>query len=77
MRQRESRQFPEILNRLREGKHTDDDIRVLKTRLISERDPVYPVTAPHLFIEDKNGQKFNRKVYNRCSEEKFVITALD
>ena len=77
MRQRESRQFAEILNRLREGKHTDDDIRVLKTRLISERDPVYPVTAPHLFIEDKNVQKFNRKVYNRCSEEKFVITALD
>lgn len=77
MRQRESRQFAEILNRLREGKHTDDDIRVLKTRLVSEKDPAYPVTAPHLFIEDKNVQKFNRKVYNRCSEEKFVITALD
>ena len=77
MRQRESRQFAEILNSSREGKHTHDDIRVLKTRLISERDPVYPVTAPHLLIEDNKVQKFNRKIYNSCSEEKFVITALD
>jgi hypothetical protein len=34
MRQRESKQFAEILNRLREGKHTNEDISKLKERLI-------------------------------------------
>ena len=42
MRQRESRHFAEILNRLREGKHTDEDIEVLKGRLISTKDVNYP-----------------------------------
>ena len=50
MRQRDSRLFPEILNRLREGKHTEEDIRILKQRLISESDPNYPYHAPHLFL---------------------------
>ena len=30
MRQRESREFAQILNRLREGNHTQDDIAKLK-----------------------------------------------
>ena len=34
MRQRERKVFAEILNRLKEGKHTKDDILKLKERLI-------------------------------------------
>ena len=34
MRQRDSKVFAEILNRLREGKHTKNDILKLKKRLI-------------------------------------------
>ena len=36
MRQRESREFAQILNRWREGNHTQDDIAKLKERCISE-----------------------------------------
>lgn len=33
MRQRESKEFAEMLNRLREGKHTEQDIVNLKQRM--------------------------------------------
>lgn len=35
MRQRESKDFAELLNRLREGNHTKQDIQKLKQRIIS------------------------------------------
>jgi ATP-dependent exoDNAse (exonuclease V) alpha subunit len=35
MRQREDKDFAEILNRIREGKHTENDIRVLKERIFT------------------------------------------
>ena len=77
MRQRESRHFAEILNRLREGKHTDEDIEVLKGRLISTKDVNYPYHAPHLFIWNKKVEEFNRIVYNTSCEEKYSIVASD
>ena len=36
MRQRGSKIFAEILNRLREGKHTADDIAKIKERCVNE-----------------------------------------
>ena len=51
MRQRESRQFAEILNRLREGIQTDNDWNVLRTRMIDDSDPNYPRHAPHLLFK--------------------------
>ena len=77
MRQRESRLFAEILNRLREGKHTEEDITILKQRLICENDPNYPHHAPHLFYQNKKVEYFNKKVYDASHEEKFSIIASD
>ena len=50
MRQKESKIFAEILNRLREGKHTNEDIMKLKERLIVENSIDDPTDLPHLFI---------------------------
>ena len=55
-----SRLFAEILNRLREGKHTEEDLRILKQRLISESDGNYPHRAPHLFYQNKKVECFNK-----------------
>ena len=77
MRQRGSRHFAEILNRLREDKHTDEDIEVLKGRLISTKDVNYPYHAPHLFVRNKKVEEFNRKVYNTSCEEKYSVVASD
>ena len=45
MRQREDKDFAEILNRIREGKHTEADIDVLKKRILnlSSQHPDYPI----------------------------------
>ena len=77
MRQRDSRLFAEILNRLREGKHTEEDIRILKERLISENDANYPYEAPHLFYQNKKVERFNKRTFDASCEEKFSIIALD
>ena len=37
IRQKESKYYAQILNRLREGKHTNEDIMKLKERLIVEK----------------------------------------
>ena len=49
MHQRDSKLFAELLNKLREGKHTKSDISKLKERVIQE-DINNPIDAPHLFI---------------------------
>ena len=49
MRQQDSRIFAEVLNRVREGQHSPDDLDLLRTRTISTDSPDYPVSAQHLF----------------------------
>jgi hypothetical protein len=50
MQQRESKEFAEILNRLREGKHTSSDLKKLKERCVEESS--CPREAPRLFIQN-------------------------
>ena len=35
MRQKDDKEFAELLNRLREGKHSEEDIAILKQRLLN------------------------------------------
>ena len=77
MRQRESKVFAEILNRLREGKHTKEDILKLKERVITENSNDDPMDAPHLFIQNKKVNEFNERVHNAATGEKFAIKAVD
>ena len=37
MRQKDDKEFAELLNRLREGNHTQNDIEVLKERILKIR----------------------------------------
>ena len=77
MRQKESKVFAEILNRLREGKHTYDDIVKLKERSINENSIHDPMDVPHLFIQNQKVNEFNEKVHNAATGEKFSIKAVD
>ena len=61
MRQKESKIFAQILNRLREGKHTNEDIMKLKERLIVENSIDDPRGVPHLFIQNKKVNEFNKR----------------
>lgn len=50
MRQKGDQQFAEILNRIREGKHTHLDIKCIKQQEITTNHPDYDKAAPHIFI---------------------------
>lgn len=75
MRQRESKVFAEILNRLREGKQTPQDILIFKERVIEENS-VY-LDVPHLFIENCQVNAFNDRVHNSARGNKFTVQAQD
>ena len=77
MRQRDSKAFAEILNRLREGNHTPEDIAKLKQRCISENCPNYPLDIPHLFIQNSKVDEFNNKVHLAATGDKYNIRAID
>ena len=59
MRQRDSKVFAELLNRLREGKHTESDILN------------YPLHAPRLFIQNAKVDEFNARAHNAARGNKF------
>ena len=77
MRQRESKHFAEMLNRLREGKHTEKDIVNLKQRMIEVNSNNYPLDAPHLFTENDKVNKFNDRAHRSISGTKYTIKAHD
>jgi hypothetical protein len=74
MRQRESKLFAEILNRLREGKHTDTDIKI-KERCVDEEN--CPKEAPRLFIQNAMVDNYNETVYQSSKCAKYNIKAQD
>ncbi len=67
--------FAEILNRLREGKHTSSDLQKLKERCVEESN--CPREAPRLFIENAFVDNYNEKVFESLTENKYIIKAQD
>ena len=66
-----------MLNFLREGNHTSDDIAKLKQRCMSENSTNYPIDVPHLFIQNSKVDEFNNRVHMAATGDKHTIRALD
>ena len=49
MRQREDNQFAQLLCRVRTATCTEDDIKVLESRVITDDHPGYPQSALHVY----------------------------
>ena len=79
MRQREDKDFAEILNRIREGKHTEADIAVLKKRILnlSPQHPDYPINSTHLFSTNMAVDQHNHDIFHKSANEKVKIKAID
>ena len=79
MRQREDKDFAEILNRIREGKHTENDIRVLKERIftLTSENPEYPITSTHLFSTNMAVNEHNHEIFHKSTNEKVQVKAID
>ena len=75
MRQRESKVFAEILNRLREGKQTEDDIMKIKKGCTDDKN--CPRQAPRLFIQNAMVDDYNQTVYQTSTGNKYTINAHD
>ena len=77
MRQRESKHFAELLNKLREGNHSKEDIQKLKQRVISATNHEYSKDAPRVFIQNAKVNDFNARVHNALPGTKYSIKAHD
>ena len=79
MRQKDDSTFAELLNRIREGKHTDKDICLLKTRTISPENSSYQALKSelHLFPCNAAVDAHNTNVYNDATTMKVEIKCID
>ena len=79
MRQREDKHSAEILNRIRERKHAEADIAVLKKRIlnVNPQHPDYPINATHLFSTNMAVDQHNYVIFHKSTNEKVQIKAID
>ena len=77
MRQKDDIHFAQLLNRLREGLHTESDIDTLKTRLATQSDPNFPFKATHLMTTNRSVDLHNSQVFSSATTEKVIVTAAD
>lgn len=79
MRQKDDKLFAELLNRLREGKHSEQDIDCLKERVLhtAPRDETYPMETTHLFTTNALVNAHNNSMYAKCESDKCQVKAID
>ena len=79
MQRREDKYLAEILNCIQEGKHTDDDIRVLEERSLKlEPDhPDYPINSTHLFSTNMAVDEHNHEIFEKSTNQKVWVKAID
>ena len=79
MRQKDDKEFAQLLNRLREGKHSEDDITILKQRLLNVRpgQDNYPMTMAHLYTTNASVNDHNNALYTPTKADKAQIKAVD
>ena len=77
MRQADSKQFAELLNRLREGQHTPTDIQTLKSRTIKLDSSDYPYDVTHLMHKNDDVNTFNAQIILRSQNKVYTVNAKD
>jgi len=79
MRQKDDKEFAQLLNRLREGKHSEDDMTILKQRLLNVRpgQDNYPMTMAHLYTTNASVDAHNNALYTLSNADKAQIKAVD
>ena len=73
-RQGEDKTYGDLLNRLRVGAHTEEDVELLKTRIVPEDDPVLD-NALHIYGTNKKVNARNNAKLNDIPGELFTVKA--
>ena len=76
MRQKEDKRFAQLLNRLREGCQTTEDLDLLKSRVHNHENDC-PNDASRLYPCNYQVDAYNDQIYEGAKTEKVVIHALD
>jgi exonuclease III len=77
MRQKEDLRFAQLLNRLREGNQSSDDIKLLNDRTIQDDNQV-TMAMTHLFTRKLEVSNFNRRVFDEMHDvKKTIVEAID
>ena len=79
MRQKDDKHFAELLNRVREGKHTQRDINTLETRVCRD-DSCHNeslINITHVFPTNASVDSHNRAVFEKSTSCKARIKAID
>ena len=76
MRQKEDYDFAMILNRIRVGKHTKQDIQILNSRCFSEENEQQSCML-HLYPTNEAVNNYNKKCFGKSSTQKTSVNSLD
>ncbi|XP_071810917.1 uncharacterized protein [Apostichopus japonicus] len=76
MRQKDDKQFAELLNRLRKGIHTKADIDILQKRKVNQQEVINP-SVPRLFPSNKLVNAYNELTFQSSGREKLLVSAND
>ena len=76
MRQKDDHVFAQLLNRLREGNQTPDDLKLLNQRVIQNQSQC-PAEAPRLFPCNYQVDTYNDNIYHNAKTQKAIIHGLD
>ena len=79
MRQKDDKDFAELLNRLGEGKHNQNDIKVLKERTVKIKpgEKNYPINKTHLYSTNAQVNDHNNAMYQAAHTQKAQIKCSD
>ena len=77
MRQQGDKSFGELLGRVRVGKPNDNDLNILKTRVIERTDDSYPHDALHIYAENAPVDEHNKTKFNEINKPEVLLTAYD
>ena len=74
-RQNEDLEFSRMLNRIRVGQFTQEDINYLKPRVVLRNDPKIPLDRMYIFARNKEVNFMNEDILRKMPGEEFVVEA--
>lgn len=76
MRQREDQAFAQLLMKVRMANCSEDDIELLKSRVVSKSDVSYPTESLHVFKTNKDADEHNSNHLKNLQLEYFISRPL-
>ena len=75
MRQKNDQHLALLLNRIRIGTHTEDDIMTIQNRQVQPDQGSYPQNATHIFAYNKDVNNHNTDRLNNLTTTKYTFNA--